>query len=140
MLSSLLGQRWKTAVQPLVVQKLQTVAQGETPFFRGWQRRMTAFLDGRRFYLTGEGAKYSRESGAGETAALMGSFNIGEAPWSVYTQEVKDSIASYGDAVIITLSRIGGEGYDCEFNAYNYLALSAEEKEMMVSVVMNCMK
>lgn len=55
LLSSLLGQRWKTAVQPLVVQKLQTVAQGETPFFRGWQRRMAAFLDGRRFYLTGEG-------------------------------------------------------------------------------------
>ena len=80
------------------------------------------------FYLTGEGANYSRESGAGETAALLGSFNIGEAPWSVYTDEVKNSIAEYGDAVIITLSRIGGEGADAEFT---YLQLDENEKSML---------
>ena len=43
------------------------------------------------FYTTGAGAAYSRDAGAGETAALLGSFNIGEAPWSVYTEEVKNS-------------------------------------------------
>jgi len=88
------------------------------------------------FYTTGEGAKYSRESGAGETAALMGSFNIGEAPWSAYTQEVKDSIATYGDAVIITLSRIGGEGSDAKGanrTEENYLALDQNERDMMAA-------
>ena len=82
------------------------------------------------FYTVGEGANYTRESGAGETAALMGSFNIGEAPWSVYTEEVKNSIATYGDAVIITLSRIGGEGADAK---QDYLQLDQNEKDMMAA-------
>ena len=82
------------------------------------------------FYLTGEGASYSRDAGAGETAALMGSFNIGEAPWSVYTEDVKNSIANYGDAVIITLSRIGGEGADAK---QDYLQLDQNEKDMMAA-------
>ena len=82
------------------------------------------------FYLTGEGSKYSRDAGAGETAALMGSFNIGEAPWSVYTENVKNSFAEYGDAVIITLSRIGGEGSDAKFD---YLQLDQNEKDMMAA-------
>ena len=82
------------------------------------------------FYLTGEGAAYSRNAGTGESAALMGSFNIGEAPWSVYTPAVKDSIAAYGDAVIITLSRIGGEGADAK---QTYLQLDQNEKDMMAA-------
>ena len=82
------------------------------------------------FYATGAGSAYSREAGSGETAALAGSFNIGEAPWSVYTDEVKDSIAAYGDAVIITLSRIGGEGSDAKFT---YLELDQNEKDMMAA-------
>ena len=82
------------------------------------------------FYLTGEGSAYSRDAGAGETAALMGSFNIGEAPWSVYTEDVKNSIAEYGDAVIITLSRIGGEGSDAK---QDYLQLDQNEKDMMAA-------
>ena len=82
------------------------------------------------FYTTGAGAQYSRKSGAGETAALMGSFNIGEAPWSVYTEEVKNSIAAYGDAAIITLSRIGGEGADAK---ETYLQLDENEKSMMAA-------
>ena len=80
------------------------------------------------FYLEGEGANYSRQSGSGETAALMGSFNVGEAPWSVYTEDVKNSIAQYGDAVIVTLSRIGGEGSDAE---RTYLQLDQNEKDML---------
>ena len=86
------------------------------------------------FYLTGEGAKYSRDYGEGESAALLGSFNIGEAPWSVYTEEVKNSMAEYGDAVIVTLSRIGGEGADAKGakpGETNYLALDQNEKDML---------
>ncbi len=82
------------------------------------------------FYLTGEGAKYARGYGEGESAALLGSFNIGEAPMSAYTDEVKNSFAEYGDAVIVTLSRIGGEGADAEFS---YLQLDENEKDMLQS-------
>ncbi len=86
------------------------------------------------FYLTGEGAKYSRDYGEGESAALLGSFNIGEAPWSVYTDDVKNSIAEYGDAIIVTLSRIGGEGADAKgakAGETNYLALDENERSML---------
>ena len=83
------------------------------------------------FYLTGEGSSYNRNAGSGESAVLAGQASIAEVPVSVYTDEVKNSFAAYGDAVIITFSRVGGEGYDLEFQAYNYLALSNEEKEMM---------
>ena len=86
------------------------------------------------FYLTGEGSKYSRDYGEGESAALLGSFNIGEAPWSVYTDDVKNSIAEYGDAVIVTLSRIGGEGADAKgakAGETNYLALDENERSML---------
>ena len=82
------------------------------------------------FYTTGAGSQYSRASGAGESAALLGSFNIGEAPMSAYTQDVLDSFAEYGDAVIITLSRIGGEGADAKLD---YLQLDETEKEMMAA-------
>ena len=82
------------------------------------------------FYKTGPGSKYNRDAGAGESAVLAGQSTIAEVPVNVYTQDVKDSFASYGDAVIITLCRIGGEGYDLEHTAFNYLALSQEEKDM----------
>ena len=83
------------------------------------------------FYISGEGAQYSRDYGEGESAALLGSFNVGEAPWSVYTDAVKDSIAAYGDAVIVTISRIGGEGADAKAD---YLQLDQNEKDMLAGV------
>lgn len=82
------------------------------------------------FYTNGEGKKYSRKSSAGESGALMGKFNIGEAPWSAYPQNVKDSFASYGDAVIVTISRIGGEGADL---AFDYLKLDQNERDMLAA-------
>ncbi len=83
------------------------------------------------FYLTGKGSDYRRGAAAGESAALSGKFSIAEVPLEVYTDEVKESIAAYGDAVIITISRVGGEGSDLEFAEYNYLALDETEKAMM---------
>ena len=83
------------------------------------------------WYLSEEGSAYNRSASAGESAVLAGQASIAEVPVAVYPQEVKDSMEGYGDAVIITLSRVGGEGYDLEFQAYNYLALSPEEKDMM---------
>ena len=83
------------------------------------------------FYLNGAGASYNRDASAGESAVLAGQASIAEVPVDVYPQDVKDSFAQYGDAVIITFSRVGGEGYDLEFREYNYLALSEEEKAML---------
>ena len=83
------------------------------------------------WYLSEEGAKYNRSASAGESAVLAGQASIAEVPVAAYPQNVKDSMEMYGDAVIITLSRVGGEGYDLEFQNYNYLALSPEEKDMI---------
>ena len=81
------------------------------------------------FYLTGEGAAYQRVSGG-----FTGSSAVGEAPWSVYPQDVLDSLNNYGDAAIVTLSRVGGEGADLDFVATNYLALDKTEKEMLANL------
>ncbi len=83
------------------------------------------------FYATGAGAAYNRSASAGESAVLAGQASIAEVPMSVYTEDVKASLGEYGDAVIITLSRVGGEGYDLAFTEYNYLALDQNEKDMM---------
>ncbi len=83
------------------------------------------------WYLSEEGANYNRSASAGESAVLAGQASIAEVPVDAYPQNVKDSLAQYGDALVITFSRVGGEGYDLEFQTYNYLALSPEEKEML---------
>ena len=47
---------------------------------------------------------------------------------------MKDSVSSYGDAAIVTLSRVGGEGADLAYGDVNYLALDDNEKEMLSNV------
>lgn len=83
------------------------------------------------FYAEGDGAEYKRENGGMVSTA---SAVVSEVPWNVYTDEVKDSVASYGDAAIVTFSRVGGEGADLEFEETNYLALDDNEKEMMENI------
>ena len=100
------------------------------------------------FYETGEAAIYTRED-AGATAqdsatsdeatSTYGMAEIAEAPWDIYTEDVLNSVESYGDAAIVVLSRIGGEGADCYFDATlgdgkNYLALNQNEKDMMAGI------
>lgn len=75
------------------------------------------------FYLEEENAIYLRDQAE--------DYCVNEMPWNVYTKDVLDSVASYGDAAIVTLSRAGGEGGDLEFQEYNYLALDENEKEML---------
>ena len=90
-------------------------------------------------YLTEDGKPlYDRSASEGESAVLAGQSGIAEAPMSHYTDELKNSIAQYGDAAIITFSRIGGEGYDCEFPGYegnaelsNYLELNSVELDLL---------
>ncbi len=96
------------------------------------------------FYATGEAKDYTRgNAGAvvqdSATASGYGSAEIVEAPWSIYTEDVLKSIESYGDAAIVVLSRIGGEGADSYFdhtlgNGKNYLALNDIERDMMKNI------
>lgn len=60
-------------------------------------------------YKSEEWAKYKRStSGSYGTTQLM----INGAPWSVVNEAAGDSFATYGDAAIFILGRVGGEGYD----------------------------
>lgn len=96
------------------------------------------------FYSTGAAKDYTRgNAGAvvqdSATASGYGSAEIVEAPWDIYTDEVLDSVAEYGDVAIVVLSRIGGEGADSYFDhtlgdGKNYLALNDIEKEMMSEI------
>ena len=96
------------------------------------------------FYLTGDAAEYTRgNAGAvvqdSATASGYGSAEIVEAPWEIYNDDVLNSIGEYGDAAIVVLSRIGGEGADSYFDhtladGKNYLALNDIEKEMMANI------
>ena len=94
----------------------------------------------------GAAAEYTRgNAGAvvqdSATASGYGSAEIVEAPWSLYeeTDGVLSSIEEYGDAAIVVLSRIGGEGADSYFDhtlgdGKNYLALNDIEREMMANI------
>ena len=83
------------------------------------------------FYTVGAGKDYAR-SKSGTVA--KSSEVTAEVPWDVYTDEVKDSVAQYGDAAIVTLSRVGGEGADLAYGEVNYLALDENEKAMLQNV------
>ena len=81
--------------------------------------------------MEGAGSEYVRTDGGMFSNEAT---SVGEVPWDVYTDEVKQSVAQYGDAAIVTFSRVGGEGADLEFRKYNYLELSQEEKDLLANL------
>ena len=83
------------------------------------------------FYEEGPGSIYKREEVGviAETSQV-----VTEVPWSKYTDEVKESIKVYGDAAIVMLSRVGGEGVDLDFTTTNYLTLDENEKNMLAAI------
>ncbi len=83
------------------------------------------------FYSAEENKQYVRTSGG---TVSMSAATTCEMPWNVYTEDVLSSVSEYGDAAIVTLSRVGGEGADCEFMTVNYLALDENEKAMLAGV------
>ncbi len=81
------------------------------------------------FYKSSAYAPYGRKKN-------INGYLINEAPYSVYTEEVKNSYASFGDAAIVTISRSSGEGSDSTTAGSDgldgsYLSISAEEKELL---------
>ena len=62
-------------------------------------------------------ASYTSEAWAVYKRSVVGNFNnavitINEAPWDVVSKAAEDSFALYGDAAILTIGRVGGEGLD----------------------------
>ena len=102
------------------------------------------------FYSVGAGSTYLRTSPKVKCNAWQ-QWLVNEVPWSVYTNDVKQSFARFGDVAVITVSRSGGEYSDLHYNytATNdyignndagksentsanggYLGLTKEEKEL----------
>ena len=82
------------------------------------------------FYL-GLDEQYTRKKGG--TIATE-SATVSECPWELYHDTVKDSVKAYGDAAVVVLSRIGGEGADLDYRNVNYLAIDENEREMMENI------
>ncbi len=89
-----------------------------------------------KFYVT---SGYKREN-----ASLSGGdpsqYRINEVPWEKYTDALKSTFASYGDAALVVLSRSSGEGADLpsgltELEPYmtdgDYLRLCKEEMDLL---------
>lgn len=89
-----------------------------------------------------------------DSGQRLAGFATGETPVSSYDSEVKESYASYGDAAVVVISRIGGEGFDLprtmatDFDFAtavegasspedHYLELDANEKDMIAEAKAN---
>ena len=80
----------------------------------------------------------SEGGGGGENDLLGGQAPITEINPDNYPADVKASVDEYSNALVITFSRVGGEGYDCSFPGYegvadapNYLALNDNERALL---------
>ena len=76
------------------------------------------------FYEEGPGSIYRREESG---MIAHASQKVVEVPWDKYTEQAKNSIQVYGDAAIVMISRVGGEGVDLDFATTNYLELDENE-------------
>lgn len=90
------------------------------------------------FYSTGAGSSYIRYPGklSNQTeGATRDQYTVNEVPLSVYTASVTASFADYGDAAIVVISRIAGEGAELEYGSYsdgvNYLSLTSDERDLL---------
>ncbi len=93
------------------------------------------------FYTTGAGSgeQYTRKTVSLTGSSSVSANQVNEVPWSVYDQATLDSVADYGDAAIVTISRVGGEGYDLNTTDENavsggYLGLTTEERDLLANL------
>ncbi len=83
------------------------------------------------FYEEGAGSHFERQqSGMIAHASQV----VSEVPWEIYSKDVRNSILQYGDAAIVMLSRVGGEGVDLDFQETNYLELDENEKTLLTEL------
>lgn len=94
------------------------------------------------FYTSGEGSKYGRQQASGSLNNAIfdnSEYKVNEVPQAAYSQTEWDSVSNYGDAAVVVLSRVCGEGSDMPwFNAGdgngNLLELSEEEKDLFAKL------
>ncbi len=94
------------------------------------------------FYTTGAGKDYGLKTASGSLNNYVfdnAGFFVNEVPQSAYTDAEWSSVASYGDAAIVVLGRVCGEGADLPWYGAgdadgNLLALSAEEKALFAKL------
>lgn len=107
---------------------------------------MKTALERAGFSVNGELWNWYRDNyktyGRGEAGGTVNAtFNIKDAGWNDIATEAKTD-ASYGDAAIFILARIGGEGTDLKINGGNrddmtngnYLELSPREKTVLTAL------
>ncbi len=91
------------------------------------------------FYTSGNGSKYGLKSAAGSLNNYIfknEEFAVNEVPQSAYSDAEWDSVKSYGDAAIVVIGRVCGEGKDLpvvgagDANG-NMLSISREERDLL---------
>lgn len=91
------------------------------------------------FYTEGAGKDYGRTLASGSLNNYIfnnAEYTVNEAPVSAYSAAEWNSIQEYGDAAIVVISRVCGEGADLPWYGAgdgdgNILALSAEELDLL---------
>ena len=91
------------------------------------------------FYTTGAGKDYRRQLAPGSLNNYIfdnSGYLINEVPQSVFTDTEWASVADYGDAAIMVVSRVCGEGSDLPWFGTgdgdgNILSLSQEERDIL---------
>ncbi len=83
------------------------------------------------FYESGAGSHFERQQ-SGMIAHT--SQVVSEVPWEMYSDDVKQSFKTYGDAAVVMISRVGGEGVDLDFTNTNYLELDKNEKDLLSEI------
>lgn len=91
------------------------------------------------FYTTGKGQQYRRQNASGSLNNYIvnnAEFLINEAPLSAFSDTEWNSVAEYGDAAIIVLGRLGGEGSDLPATGAgkdngNLLSLTTQERDLL---------
>ncbi len=91
------------------------------------------------FYTTGAGSKYGLKDASGSLNNYIfknEEFMVNEAPQSAYTDAEWDSVKSYGDAAIVVIGRVCGEGKDLPVVGAgdaggNMLSISQEERDLL---------
>ena len=94
------------------------------------------------FYSTGAGKDYGRRQDSGSLNNYIfnyANFAINEVPMSAYSDAEWNSIADYGDAAIMVISRVCGEGTDIPWYGIsdgdgNMLSLSKEERDLLAKL------
>ncbi len=94
------------------------------------------------FYKEGAGSKYGLKDASGSLNNYIfknEEFAVNEVPQSAYTDTEWDSVKNYGDAAIVVIGRVCGEGKDLpvvgasDANG-NMLSISQEERDLLAKL------